>query len=368
MTVLCWSAWMSLKPPHTTAPDYVALSGPAAPMPPAAPAAKVTNPAEAQPAPDSGADAAATKPAPEEATTSIPAAEPTPESGPKPDLPAGSVGHVGETNGVVLRYNTDANSPEGRQWERLAPKAPLKSQDRLLNLPPFRTTVALGSAKVDMVGASEVMALAATPTQAARFDLAQGRVIVHGTTPAAPIQVQFAGRTLTLTLPAGDLVGLERLIRREPGSATAPAPAVRIIVPEGEVVVKVDASEETLTGPAAVTFRPPATWTDRSADPAPSWVTNPKPTSFDASVGEAFLKTLRPDRPVAAGIVEAIDDESKDVRRLAVASLRALGDVSLVVPLLSRNENSTIRRGDRGPARFPPPRGASPSGCCTRSW
>ena len=47
-----------------------------------------------------------------------------------------------KAEGVLLRYNT-----ERREWEQLVDPTPLKSQDRMLGLDPFRSTLSVGQAK-----------------------------------------------------------------------------------------------------------------------------------------------------------------------------------------------------------------------------
>ncbi len=263
------------------------------------------------------------------------AAKPAP---PQSELPSGVVGVVEKPSGILLRYN-----PNQRQWEQLTTETPLKDQDRLLSLEPFRSTLVLGGARVDLVGETEVWVLAAQPMQAARLNLVQGRVVLHGTLPAAPFAIQLSGRRFEVTPPANVAVGLERVNRRETGSSTAASSDLVVFAPEGEVALAAGSVKETLAGPGAITLQA-GSWVNKGAKPAPSWVTETKPTPLDQQIGEQFAKYFRPERPVIANLAEAMDDEQKDVSRLAIAALRPAGDISMIVPILSTPDHPPRRK------------------------
>src|SRR6185312_9014322 len=242
------------------------------------------------------------------ARANVPAPEPAKkeESVSLADLPAGSVGTVAKTSGIVLRFNAD---PDVRGWQSISPKTVLKSQDRVLSLAPFRSTLDFSKSKVELVGETEIWIRSTLSNLAGRFNLIQGRVIIQGSDPPLPIEVQFAGRTVQITPPADVAVGLERLSRRASGSAKPQESALRVFVPSGEATLSVDGSKETLTGPGAISFEPPTRWADRVSGPVPSWVTNPSPR-LDVQLGEQLLKLIRPDASIITSLVEALGDES----------------------------------------------------------
>ncbi|MBV8677712.1 MAG: hypothetical protein JO355_11180, partial [Planctomycetaceae bacterium] len=103
-------------------------------------------------------------------------------------------------------------------------------------------------------------------------------------------------------------------------------------------------------GPGAMTFRG-GSWVDKEAKPAPSWVTEPKPSALAQQIGAQFARYFRPERPVIANLAEAMDDEQKDVSRLAISALRAAGDLSMIVPILSTPEDPARRRAAIGVLR-----------------
>jgi hypothetical protein len=267
------------------------------------------------------------------------ASEPTREAAPaRSDLPPGVIGVTEQTQGVLLRYNT-----ERREWEQLVDPTQLKSQDRMLGLDPFRSTLSFGQAKVDLVGETEVLLGAAPPNESARLQLAQGRLVLRTASSSLPFEVQYAGKTILITAPAGSNVGVERISRFEAGVPQSSGSVLKIFGSEGEVALQVDDLKETLSAPGSIVWDG-GKWTEKSDKPAPAWVTEMKPTAFEQQTGEQFLRYMRPNRPVITNIVEAHDDDQKDVRRLSLRALRAVGDLSYITPDLNKAEDPTSRR------------------------
>jgi hypothetical protein len=343
MSVLIASAWMSLRQPATE------TIGPIAKNTPAQPESAPVKPAE----PRDFAKAAA--PAPPVAPTPPPSEEEAaktapdkPDAAPKPaDLPLGVAGLAPKPNGLLLRYN-----PEQRQWEPLVDETPLKTQDRILGLKPFRNELELGPerAKVDLVEETEVWVMSAPPIEAARLNLVQGRLVLHAVDGGQPFVIQFAGRNVNVTPPTGGRVGVERLTERAPGSNESTGPILRFYVPEGEVTLAVDSVKQNLTGPGAISLVEKE-WKNSETRPAPSWVTDPKPSPFDQKVGEQFAGQIHPGQPIIRELVTAIEDPQTDVRRLAIHALRAVGDISFVVPLLSKTDDPVVRKTTIGVLR-----------------
>jgi hypothetical protein len=341
LALLGWSAWMSLKQsPQQT----LYLAGPATPKEarpapvgesakPNAPIKPETKPEPSKPAVGEPAEAKT------EGTPETTAKEETAkEAAPKSDLPPGMVGMTEKSDGVLLRY-----VPDLREWAQVVEPTPLKSQDRILGLDPFRSTLVLGTAKVDLVGETEVWIGQAPPGEAARFQLAQGRVVLHGSSPALPFEIQFAGKNIRITPPNGVPVGVERINRFEPGNPASAGSSLRVYGTEGEVALEVDDAKETLDGTGTIAWDG-GKWVDKSDKPGPAWVTEAKPMAHEVQIGEQFLRFFRPNRKVMANIVEAIDDDQKDVRRLAIRALRAVGDLSFLVPVLNTADDPTSRR------------------------
>jgi hypothetical protein len=344
LALLCWSAWMSLspsQPPDTgLARQGRVEGGNEAGIPGSGAAGAPTAPAGAPAIPPAGSGAAE---APALAKNEAVPAKPetgaaTSLGAANPGLAPGMVGMTQKTEGVLLRY-----LPESRDWEQLIEPTPLNVQDRLLSLDPFRTALAIGSARVDLVGETEIILGAAAANQAGRFELRQGRVALQGTSPAAPYNVLVDGRAIQITPPTGTTVGIERVSRFEPGNPASSASVLRIHGSDGEVALEAGDAKETLSGAATVVWDD-GKWIEKADKPAPNWVTESTPTPYDVQVGEQFRRFFRPGRPVIAVIVEALDDDQKEVRRLALRALRMVGDLSDLTPVLSRSEDPLARR------------------------
>jgi hypothetical protein len=83
----------------------------------------------------------------------------------------------------------------------------------------------------------------------------------------------------------------------------------------------------------------------RSTDDAPpSWAAEAEPSPHDLQVRDQFLKMFHPGEPILRDIVTASEDESADVKRLAILALKSLGDLSFLMPILSRKDDPVARR------------------------
>jgi hypothetical protein len=346
--LLGWSAWRTLSPPEVASRELGPPGAPARNAPGAggtggeAPAKKGEG-AGPVAAPQPVADATGSAPKGAEAVTAKEpekVADKGQEKAGKPgsDIPPGSAGFVKKPDGLLLRYNS---SPDRRDWDRIVDATPLQEQDRLLSLAPFRANVEVGRANVDLVGETEVWVRATPGTQAARLSLSQGRLVLHGTTPPLPFEVQFTGKAVTLTPPSGAAVGVERRTRRAPGEPTASGAALVVFATDGPVTVASGGDEETVSGPGAVSVAADGKRTALPPQPTPAWVTETALPPFDQKVGEQFLQYFRPDRPIVSSLVEASEDDKRDVCRLAIGALKAVGDISYIVPLLNRRGNPT---------------------------
>jgi hypothetical protein len=83
----------------------------------------------------------------------------------------------------------------------------------------------------------------------------------------------------------------------------------------------------------------------RTAEEAPpSWTAENEPSAHDLQVRDQFLRMFHPGRPILTEVVAASEDESADIKRLAIVGLKSLGDLSLLLPVLSRKDDPTARR------------------------
>ena len=58
---------------------------------------------------------------------------------------------------------------------------------------------------------------------------------------------------------------------------------------------------------------------------------------------EQFLRMFHPGRPVLTEIVAASEDDNANIKRLSILALKSLGDLSLLMPMLSRKDDPVTR-------------------------
>ena len=260
---------------------------------------------------------------------------------PKPAKPAlsGDVGIFDAIEGVVLAAVSDGSS-----WDRVEAKAPLKAGSRLLNLAPFRNKLKLDEDVVDLVDSTEVILDDPDKDQASRLELRRGHVVVRAAASSYPFAVRFEGKVLGISAGLGTVIGIERNPALLPGNSE-PAPArLRIYVPEGKVMLKSGEEEATLEGPGEISLGVSGKFDEKARQPIPGWVTETALSGFNKEVGDQFVALLRPGRPILADLVEAMDDPQKDVKRMAVQALGAIGSTEQVVEVVSRKEDPAVHR------------------------
>ena len=79
-------------------------------------------------------------------------------------------------------------------------------------------------------------------------------------------------------------------------------------------------------------------------DAPPSWATETEPSPHELQVRDQFIRMFHPGRPVLTEIVAASEDDSADIKQLSILALKSLGDVSLLMPMLSRKGDPVTRR------------------------
>ncbi len=348
--ILIASAWMSLTPGGAASgPGAVAVLDAGLPQPNPAPNAgnRAVEPAPVVPAaaaiphPDLAANAPPVAPAEVPEKPAPEAAKPDPDKADAsklPNLPQGAAA-VANTEGVLLRWNNDA-----RTWERLDDGDSVKNQERVLNLSPFRALLSWKSSRVELVSETELRVFSAAAGQAARFELVRGRVVLRDTKRGETFMVTFGTRSVRVTPSPDSPVGLEVVLSRPAGAAVGAAPRLRVYSADAEVELDAGGHKDTLASSSSILLNDAGEWTQETAQATPNWVADPSLPPFDKQIGEQFVKYFRPKRPVVADLVEAVDDEQADIRRLAIAALGAVGDLSMIVPVLNNAESAVSRR------------------------
>jgi len=358
-----WSAWMSL-----TAPPPAAFG--AFPIPPLLVKEKSVPPAAARGkeepvtplAPDSvqaaqtekgaagaaelahqpqSADAGGQPPKPEgDAVKTAQASETSSkskEAAPLPAPPVGSVGSAAAPDGILLRYN-----PDQRTWERLKGATPVAPSNRLLCLAPSRATVTLGKVQIVLVGESEIRILPQSTVAAPALELLQGRILLPQQPPGS-LKVGFSERTVTLEASLSSSAALERSARRDYGRIMTPTPALVILCTKGELSVSFDKKQESVAALDVLALD--AGGVRRiTEDKLPAWATDAEPSPHELQLRDQFTRMIHPDRPVVADLVVASEDESPDIKRLSILALKSIGEMSLLLPMLSKKGDPIARR------------------------
>lgn len=328
IALFVWSAVYSLR---TEAPTSVALKGPA--MPPEKPKEDETIRVEPAAQPSTVVVPPPQTPAVAEET---PKAEP-----PKPAEPSTpeDVGTFETIQGVILRPNA-----EGNGWDRVEPKTSLKERTRLLNLAPFRNTLKLGKAEVDLIDSTDIFLDDSEKNQPPQLELRRGQIVVRTTASSAPFSVRFEGQILAIKAPAGSVVGVERNPTLLPGQSEPSPSRLRIYVPDNQVILQAGESEEILNGPGEISLQLSGRFVEKARQPMPAWVSETAPSGFNKEVGDQFVALLRPGRPILANLVEAMDDPQKDVKRMAIYALGSTIAMEQVVEVVSRKEEPSVHR------------------------
>jgi hypothetical protein len=158
------------------------------------------------------------------------------------------------------------------------------------------------------------------------------------------LKVGLGDRLVTVEVPQNGCVALERSARWVYGRLMSPVPPLLIHSVAGEISVTAGSKHEAL-GPLDV-LSVDRSGTKRSTeDASPMWASDSWPTAEETNARDAFGKIFHPGRPVLTEIVAAVEDSNADTKQLAVAALKSMGEMSYLMPLLSRKDDVAVRRG-----------------------
>jgi hypothetical protein len=260
-------------------------------------------------------------------------------------VPAGASGVAESPDGILLRFD-----PERREWIRLLRTTPLAQLDRILDLAPFRAVITLDKARIALVGETEVRILSRPADKIPALELIQGRLIVQLPDSSA-LKVGPTGLAVSLEASQDSTIGLERVDRREYGQPVKATPPLGVYCLSGDVTLTVEQKNETLTASTIVVVDSTGQLKRTSQQTVPGWVTTAEPSPVELQLREQFVRLFHPGRPVLAEIVAATEDERAEMKKLSVGALKALGDLSLLMPLLSRKDDPVSRKSALGAIR-----------------
>ena len=168
-----------------------------------------------------------------------------------------------------------------------------------------------------------------------KLGFGRGKAILAGGRDGAPYAIDFAGKTCSIANAPGTLVGLQRTWNHTPGVAAAESSPVVIYINDGEAVLQVGDVKKTMKGPAIATLSETGALQPSSKSAMPPWLNESGPPPSAKELGGRFLKDFSPNGSVLRDLVQAVDGDDPDVRRLAVQALGAVGDAEMVVPVLN---------------------------------
>jgi hypothetical protein len=290
------------------------------------------------------AGGAAPTPSPEKAGGKPESTSETAKTGPAKatppkEVPAGAIGIVDTSKGILLRFNADRGD-----WDRITEGTALAASDRILCLSPFRARIILAKAPIVLVGETQIRLLTDKTADTPAFDLVEGRALIDGSAPSGSVKVDFGGQTLAIDAPSQARVGLERLGQWVNGQVPAHSPPLAIYSADGELKLALGQAKQTLEGPGTVVAEATGRFQARSDKNLPGWMTETEPSEKDQKLGEAFAQQFAPDQPVSKEMVVAMDSESPVTRKLAIFGLKALGDLSFLTPILDRKKDPVSRQ------------------------
>jgi hypothetical protein len=263
----------------------------------------------------------------------------TKESALPREVPPGAAGLAEPLDGILLRYN-----PDDREWVRLTSPTSLSRSDRLLCLAPSRALISIGKLQLSLLGETEIRLLTQSSDKVPAIELLQGRAVLRQA-PTGSLKVVCSERTATLELSPEDSLALARSAQRLEGQLAPQAPALEIYCTQGDPSVIVDQKHESMSPSSVVTVDSTGKLKRTTLDSLPSWSTETEPSAAELQSRAQFVKMFHPGRPVLAEIVAASEDEHAEIKQLSISALKVLGDLSLLMPMLSRNDDRITRLG-----------------------
>ena len=335
LCVIGWTAYNSLRPESAPDAERVAFRMP------------VERPVAATPfetKPDAQAEAASRKAADEKAA-SLAVSEKkasdsaSPEGVPKVATSASKATTIVPGDGVAVGWNREKG-----EWTRLVSSSPIKDETRILNFAPFWTTLQIKAAQVVLVGEAEATISGGDSNSALRLGFVHGRAILKGGEPGVPYKIILGERTLSIANAPATSIGLQRTWTLSLGGDFTPSAALIAYVPEGEATLQSGAVKQTVRGPSVISMGDKGELKALAGVAVPAWVVESGPSPAEKQLGDRFLKFFSPTGSVLRDLVQAVDGDDQDVRRLAIRGLGAVGDAEMIVPVLNNASTDPATR------------------------
>lgn len=342
-------------------PPAPAAQTPSAPGPAAPPETAVDEVPAPQPSGTPGAPASPVSPEPEEmaslpadAAPAVPLDQPDmmppgelpsePEAKPAP-LPPEPVGKLASPTDVLLKRD-----PESGAWWRVEHPSPLVSGDAFLALPTYRPRIILDKGlDLTLVDSTRIELLPADADGLAGVDTSYGRLLIRpAEQPQAQLRLKIGGRVGLITLGDADSAMAIEVGRRGPSTSdpeTEPGPlAASLYAVSGKFTWK-----DLPMGDAVVLTSPAQILIDQSresplevapVEALPPWVASSTVGALDQRASGTVEADLSADRPAELTLTELSEHRQREVRRLALRSLAAIGSFG---PLVDALDDSEVR-------------------------
>ena len=208
----------------------------------------------------------------------------------------------------------------------------------------------MGKIRLVLIQETEIRILSQPSDPLPAIELVQGQIAIRQPGSEA-LKVVFAKQPVTLEMATDSVFGIERVDLNTYGQPVRQPASLGVLCQQGEVTLVVGAKRETLK-PMSVALVDAAGQVQTGQRPnLPAWLNQSEPTPYESQVKDQFAKLFHADRPVLAEIVAAIEDDRAEIKPMAVAALKALGDLSLLMPTLSRPNDPVARRATIGAIR-----------------
>jgi len=234
-------------------------------------------------------------------------------------------------------------------WTRLAPKALLPTNERLVSLPVFRPLIALPSGvQMTLLGETHFRLLPPGESGAPRIQLDQGRIsLVTDGVAGGKVDLVLAGLEVSLILVDADsVVALDVRPFLPPGSDPQKDEAVRVIevfAANGQIALEQEGQK-----PLEVRTNFVATFLNN--DPAdvsgpfraPEWLDIRSTKDVDRDAARYIEKAVSLSKPLPIHLAELLEDRRVEVRSLAARSLAVLGECDGLLSALSDSRQATF--------------------------
>jgi hypothetical protein len=203
--------------------------------------------------------------------------------------------------------------------------------------------MSLGKIRVTLVGETEIRILSLSSDSVPALELVQGRLLIRQPASNA-LKIVFADRAVSLEMSPEDSLAVERLATRTYGQPINRTPPLAVTCIQGGLSLTLDQHSEPLKAAHIAVIDTAGQVKQSEPDSLPSWAIQGEPSPYELQVRDQLVRMFQPGRPVLTDIVVATEDDRPEIKRLAVEALKALGDLSYLMPILTKPGDPVARR------------------------